>query len=84
MCCLSIVAGLVPVQMSDGQVRLVRPTGTLPPGMLPGMTAPGMVPGQQLPPGMTAAGQGLVQLPPGLVPLRPMGPAQVRLFSSFS
>ncbi|XP_067945701.1 SR-related and CTD-associated factor 4-like [Watersipora subatra] len=70
-------AGLVPVQMSDGQVRLVRPAGALPPGLLPGMV-PGlptpMTSAQQLPPGMAPGGQGLVQLPAGLLPLRPVAP----------
>lgn len=54
--------------MSDGQVRLVRPAGALPPGLIPNMP-PGMAPGQQL-----APGPGLMQLPPGLVPLRAMTP----------
>lgn len=71
-----IAAGLVPVQMSDGQVRLVRPTGPLAPGLIPGM-APGLAAGQQLPPGMNPAGPGLMQLPPGLVPLRPVVPVSV-------
>ena len=56
------IVGLVPVQLSDGQVRFVRP-GT---PLLPGMT--------QLPPGMAPPGPGLMQLPPGLVPIRPMTP----------
>lgn len=63
-----VEAGLVPMQMADGQVRLVRP-----PGMLPTLP-PGLNPPQQLPPGMAPAGHGLVQLPPGLVPLRPIMP----------
>lgn len=61
----SCITGLVPVQMSDGQVRLVRP-GT---PLLPGMT--------QIQPGIGPHGQGLMQLPPGLVPIRGLTPVSV-------
>lgn len=57
--------------MPDGQLRFIRPQGPggLPAGLLHGL--------QQLQSGQLQAGQqgaGLMQLPPGLMPLRPVLP----------